>query len=149
MAKSLAERLWSKVDKTDGCWNWTGATSDGYGRIGIGKKSALAHRVAFELVVGPVPDGKVLDHLCFNRACIRPDHLRITDTAGNGQNRAGAPRNSSTGVRGVTRSRWGYQAQVKTAGRNHYLGTFTTLEAAEVAVVNAREQLFALPGGSR
>lgn len=81
--KTLAERLWSRVDKGDGtgCWNFTGGKiGGGYGFIqhytdeGTTYRS-VAHRVAYELLVGPIPPGLQLDHLCRNRACVRPDHL--------------------------------------------------------------------------
>jgi len=78
--RSLAERLADKyiVDETTGCWVWTNATEEGYGRIrvgGAGSKRTPAHRAMYEIVVGPIPDGLQLDHLCRNRACINPDHL--------------------------------------------------------------------------
>jgi len=75
------DRFWAKVEKTEGCWIWTGATDDdGYGLFwGIrqrGEKGCrFSHIVAYELTVGPVPDGLELDHLCRHRACVRPDHL--------------------------------------------------------------------------
>ena len=84
MAKrSLEERLWSKVTKTDGCWLWTGAlNTDGYGVVWIDEKSRAgrAHRVVYELLVGPIPPHTGLDHLCRNRACVRPDHLEPVST---------------------------------------------------------------------
>ena len=59
----------------DGCWNWAGSLSRyGYGRI-RGKPERLAHRVVYELLVGPIPEGLQLDHLCRNPRCVRPDHL--------------------------------------------------------------------------
>lgn len=79
---ALPERLWSKVQKTQTCWWFVGAkTRHGYGSIYVGaRKTALAHRVAYELLVGPVPEGLVLDHLCRNRACVNPSHLEpVTD----------------------------------------------------------------------
>lgn len=76
MRKSTAERLWSKVKKTEGCWTWTASIgSGGYGQMRLGTKTVRAHRLAYELVVGPIPEGLVIDHLCRNRACVRPDHL--------------------------------------------------------------------------
>lgn len=70
------ERFWPKVREDDsGCWVWTGAVSDGYGRFGLVTRSQRAHRVAYEWLVAPVPPGLVLDHLCLNRACVNPYHL--------------------------------------------------------------------------
>lgn len=72
-------RFWSHVKKIDsGCWEWTSVRARGYGRINIKGKFVCAHRFAYELLVGPIPEGKVLDHLCRNRACVNPEHLDIT-----------------------------------------------------------------------
>lgn len=61
----------------NGCWNWKGAKVKGYGQINAGGRgvSLWAHRVSYDLFVGPIPEGLVLDHLCRNPACVRPDHL--------------------------------------------------------------------------
>lgn len=62
-----------------GCWSWTGATARGYGRIRAGRaprfRVAQAHRVVYEALVGPIPDGLELDHLCRNTRCVNPEHL--------------------------------------------------------------------------
>lgn len=72
----LLERFWSKVEKTDYCWEWKAAkTPKGYGQFNIDKVVLRAHRVAYELVVGPIPDGLTIDHLCRNPSCVNPDHL--------------------------------------------------------------------------
>lgn len=56
-----------------GCWVWRGRTNrDGYGKIG---RQTLAHRAYYEALVGPIPDGLTIDHLCRNRACVNPDHM--------------------------------------------------------------------------
>jgi hypothetical protein len=77
--RTLRDRLLSKtvIDSETGCWNWTAAQNGvGYGAIGTERgRSNLAHRVAYELFVGPIPTGLQLDHLCRNRACINPAHL--------------------------------------------------------------------------
>lgn len=76
-----AERFWVKVEKTETCWVWTGAKSNtGYGSFFLRKVNGVtrnthAHRWAYQALVGPIPDGMQIDHLCRNRACVRPDHL--------------------------------------------------------------------------
>jgi hypothetical protein len=58
------------------CWVWDKAKDrDGYGVTQIKRKNLRVHRAAYEAIVGPVPSGLVLDHLCRNRACYNPDHL--------------------------------------------------------------------------
>lgn len=70
------ERFWGKVLIGDGCWEWIGAKSDGYGHfVADGRCTFQAHRFSYELFIGHVPEGLILDHLCRNRACVRPDHL--------------------------------------------------------------------------
>ncbi|MGE3795896.1 MAG: HNH endonuclease signature motif containing protein [Dehalococcoidia bacterium] len=72
----------------DGCWLWTGARSKGgYGRFSVGSRAdgtyrlGLAHRVAYELFVGAIPDGLHIDHLCRVTACVNPQHLEaVTST---------------------------------------------------------------------
>lgn len=64
------------VEYTADCWNWKRSKDNhGYGRIGVHNKVLLAHRVVYELLVGPIPDGLELDHLCRNPSCVNPDHL--------------------------------------------------------------------------
>lgn len=72
-----AEKFWAQVQKTDGCWLWTGnRTPDGYGRFSQGKYDyEYAHRVAWRLTFGPIPNGKKICHRCDVYPCTRPDHL--------------------------------------------------------------------------
>jgi hypothetical protein len=73
-----SERFWPKVEKTEGCWEWTAATNGAtrpYGVFWDGRRQVLAHRFSFEMHRGPIPTGLVVDHLCRNTRCVRPDHL--------------------------------------------------------------------------
>jgi hypothetical protein len=90
----------ARVDEASGCWVWTGAKNAlGYGlasKPGI-KRQFRAHRVAYELLRGPIPDGLVIDHKCRNPSCVNPDHL---EPVTQGEN--------------VKRGRAGWQNKIKT-----------------------------------
>lgn len=66
------------IDK-DGCWEWPGATSNGYGIIQLGRKIGTdrVHRVVYRYVFGSIPEGLDVMHTCHNRVCARPSHLRV------------------------------------------------------------------------
>jgi len=64
------------------CWTWTGRTDrDGYGRYG--HRGQMAHRIVWELLVGPIPTGLHVDHRCRNKLCVNPDHLEPVTPATN------------------------------------------------------------------
>lgn len=71
--------FWQRVQhgtEVDDCWLWTGTVdTPGYGRVQINRRKIGAHRVAYEALVGPIPEGLDLDHLCRNRLCVNPAHL--------------------------------------------------------------------------
>lgn len=74
-----SDRFWAKVDASGPCWDWSaGVGAHGYGLFhlsGTGK-TVLAHRYAWQHLVGEIPAGLQLDHLCRNRSCVNPDHLQ-------------------------------------------------------------------------
>lgn len=72
-------RFWRFVDKTDGCWLWVGTDNGKYGTLGLSidgtRTSLYAHRLSYEMHVGPIPEGLTIDHLCRVPLCVNPDHL--------------------------------------------------------------------------
>lgn len=97
-ALPLLERITAKINVDGVCWEWTGAKNKyGYGAIQRGRRTGVVrvHRALWEELVGPVPDGLELDHLCRNRACCNPDHLEPVTRQVNvdrGSRAAGRPR---------------------------------------------------------
>ena len=86
-------RFWRKVSPApaDACWMWHGAAnSEGYGNVGRNGKTYLAHRVAYEITNGPVPEGMDLDHLCMVRLCVNPAHLEAVTFLANMRRRYAA-----------------------------------------------------------
>lgn len=86
----LAARFWAKVDRRgdDECWPWMGSLNQaGYGQLWGGKDDdrwwLRAHRVAYELLVGPIPEGMTLDHRCRHRWCVNPADLEPVPNAVN------------------------------------------------------------------
>jgi hypothetical protein len=79
---TVKQRFYEKVALPDenGCMLWTGTSTRGYGKFYLRGKVAMAHRVAYELQVGPIPEGRVIDHVeawgCRSTLCCNPDHLQ-------------------------------------------------------------------------
>ncbi len=87
VARPIIERLLARIDiDAQGCWIWPGAQDGrGYGQIATGGRSAPAktHRVAYEHLVGPIPAGLSIDHLCRVQLCCNPEHLDVVTLAEN------------------------------------------------------------------
>lgn len=71
-------RLLSRISFAKGCWKWLGHKhNEGYGLIKKGNKSYRVHRIMYELLVGTIPAGMELDHLCRNTSCVNPKHMEV------------------------------------------------------------------------
>lgn len=142
----LQTRFWSKVDKEGpgGCWVWrANKVWGGYGHIRVGKRMILAHRIAYEFANGDIPDGKQIDHVCHNRSCVNPAHLRVASNKENARNMLLRSDNTS-GFKGVSfckpLCRW--KASLRKDGKDYYLGLYDTAEDAQRAYCEAAKKLF-------
>lgn len=104
--RPIDERFWPSVSRGELCWEWQGSRSSGYGMVATSDGVRYAHRVAWELTKGPIPDGLYVCHECANRLCVRPDHLMLCTVAESAA-RAGLPHRKSLAERFWARVQFG------------------------------------------
>jgi hypothetical protein len=93
--------FWSKVNKTDTCWLWTGKpNATGYGQFNAGDKMWLAHRYSYNLNVGPIMNGLHVLHKCDVPLCVNPEHLFLGTQAENVQDMLNKGREAKGSKRG-------------------------------------------------
>lgn len=140
--------FWSKVTKGPGCWEWAAyKVAKGYGRFGFRRKGKsmmfASHRFSYEIAKGEIPAGLVIDHICHNKGCVNPDHLRAVTTKQNNENLLSAQARNASGIRGVN---WHeptqmWRARVGHMGKNYFLGSFVSKEEAGEAARAKRLEL--------
>lgn len=142
---SLPDRFWDRVEfnASNGCWEWTAATSCGYGNFGVGgTRTNRAHRLVWQDAYGDIPEGLEVDHKCWNRLCCNPDHLQIVSRSENLQNRSGLSANNTSGVRGVSWSkkykRWMAMGAIR--GKRTFVGYFKDISKADLAIRQWRRE---------
>jgi len=141
-------RFWAKVKIRAGCWEWVGGKS-APGRYGIiviggdGKRNMQAHRVAYEMLVGEIPEDKEIDHICQNKACVNPLHLRLATRIQNSGNKT-IQKNNTSGIKGVHfyKKRGNWTANIRINGHLKFLGYYPTKEEAADAYWMAAKEVF-------
>ena len=145
--RTIEDRFWEKVEKTDTCWNWTAfRTEDGYGQMMYSTRDVRpAHRISWDLHNDAIPAGMEIDHACHNRACVNPGHLRLATRAENNQNLTGQRKNNVSGHRGVywSKPHGKWRARVQIDKVYHELGLFDDVEEAASVARRKRREVFA------
>lgn len=123
----------------------------GYGVLSVHGKPVAAYRVSYMLFRGEIPPAMQIDHICHNRACVNPNHLRLATTTQNNENHTGANRNSGTGVRGVywEADRQKYRVEVISKGKRHRKGGFSNLSDAAAYARELRNELMTFNDADR
>lgn len=136
------DRFWANVEKSDGCWTWTGGKRAGYGRIRFDGRGRQAHRVSLLIHGTPVDDELDVDHRCGNRACVRPEHLRVATRKQNLEHLTVLRSDNTSGYRGVSPRRGRWTARVSHNKTVYLLGDFDTPEEAAEAARKKRNELY-------
>lgn len=137
MKRTIEFRFWPKVrvSEPDDCWEWMAhRMKSGYGTLTIDNHPRMAHRIAYEISVGPIPNGMEIDHICHNPSCVNPSHLRVASRTQNSVNRRRS-KNNTSGIKGVYRvsrttgpDKW--VSRIRINGRLIHIGTYVTAEEA-------------------
>lgn len=136
LSQSIVDRFWTKVDRADtgSCWTWGGCRVKGYGQFSLGKaRRVYAHRFAYELAYGPIPQGMLVLHRCDNPPCVRLDHLFLGTDLDNMQDKAAKGR-AATGARNGVHT----HPERVSRGEAHHRARMTAAQVLEAQQRRAR-----------
>ena len=138
------ERIAANTEPDGDCLAWTAyLNAHGYGVSRHGGRNVLAHRLSWELANGPIPEGRAIDHICHNRACVKPEHLRLAVASENQRNRRGPVSNRKHDLpRGVYVHGPSYRVMVQKGGKLHSFGSYPTVEEAAAVAASRRLEMF-------
>jgi hypothetical protein len=135
--RSFEQRFWARVEKGSDCWPFRGHDAGlGYRAVKLSDKKIYAHRAAWMLTHGPIPDGLFVCHACDNPPCVRPDHLFLGTTADNNRDRMRKGRNREPAVGEAHPMVKLSEAQVREIRARYQKGIGKRL-AAEYGITNA------------
>lgn len=141
---TLAEKINARTNKTPTCWLWMGyKQTSGYGMLCVNKVSKVAHRIAYELAYGSIPEGMSIDHICHVKHCVRPEHLRVVTPKQNSENFGGLDVSNTSGYRGVDWHKQLGKWRVRVGHNGHYYsgGQYSDIEEANAAAIALRKKL--------
>lgn len=123
-------RIWDRVHISSGCWLWFGCKNKhGYGRY----NGEYAHRVIYSEMVNPLTSNMEIDHICGNKSCVNPDHLRECTHAENTRNRPKVSKCNTSGFRGIYKVNNKWRSDFYLDGVKTYIGIFDTPLEAHLA----------------
>lgn len=142
VSRSPEESFLNHTEWQGECLVWTRYLYEGYGVIWVNGKSIPVHRYAWERENGRIQDGLEIDHICWNRACVNVDHLRLVTRSQNCSYRSGAQPGSKSGIRNVHKHGNNWRVSFKKNQKRHSFGTYKTIEEAAAVAERARQELF-------